>query len=107
IRIDFWYTPFFYGLMICLSVLALWQEEPGTGWNHMLQILCWVPAASWAFDLMEDAAAISVLNSFEEKREVPRSTAVFMTAASLLKWITGIAWLTVIISWSVASAVGA
>ena len=103
LKIDFGFAPFFYGLMICLSILI--RRNAADEWNNILHILCWVPLAIWLCDVLEDSATLSLLNNFEEKGEVSGVTTAIMAVSSWLKWIIGIAWLVIMISLAIASAV--
>jgi len=105
LNIDFCFMPFFYGLMICLSILIFRDATNTPSWNEILQVLCWLPLGIWLFDLLENSATLSILKRFEKKREVVGSAALLMTTGSWLKWISGLVWLLLMISHAVAKGV--
>ncbi len=106
IKTDYVFAIFFYGLMICLSILAL-RNSGMEGWREILIALCWLPVLTFLFDLLEDTAALSVLSAYERKRETAPVSVLLMTIFSLLKWASGIAWLVIMISLGITESVAA
>jgi len=105
LRMDFLFMPFFYGLIVCLSVLIRWDAGENSNWYEILYALCWLPFAMWLFDLIENLAALSILSAFERKREVSTTSALLMAAGNVLKSVTLILWLLVMASYGVAEVV--
>ena len=105
VKIDYAYMPFFYGLLISLSIIVHRNAGMGNAWDDVLHILCWLPIATWLFDLAEDTSMLSILGTFEKNQEVTGVTTVIMAISSWLRWITGIVWLVIMISLGIAWAI--
>ena len=105
LNIDFCFMPFFYGLMICLSILIFRGAETTPRWAEILHALCFLPLAIWLFDLLENLATLSILKRFEKKREVAGGATILMTLCSSLKWLCGLVWLLLMISHVVTKSV--
>lgn len=104
LRGDFLFMPFFYGLLILIG-LQLRMSSTMYDWAPMLTLLCYAPLLTWAMDLVENFTMLGLLSGFEKGKKLSRGLAWTMAAGAVLKWISGIAWIIVIISLLIAAAV--
>lgn len=95
---DYFFMPFFYGLLVCLSLLVSGSCERYSGWEDVLRIMCWLPAGMWAFDLIENLANVALLARFEDKQEISSGNVVVMAVATWLKWGLGAVWTLLMLS---------
>lgn len=104
LRGDFLFMPFFYTLLILVSLQLYLGYRPNNR-EPVLQVLCYVPFLTWLMDLVENFCMLGLLSSHAAGKKLSRPMVWIMAISSSVKWISGIGWLVMTISILLAWAV--
>lgn len=104
LRGDFLFMPFFYALLIFIGLQLRLGAAPDN-WQPVLRLLCYLPLATWGMDLVENFSMLGLLANHASGKRLNATLCWTMAGGSLLKWISGIAWLLITTSLLIAAAV--
>lgn len=98
--LDFFFMPFLYVLMWCITSIILRGAPLNEQWNKFFTYLAILPFIIWIFDVVETGKTLRIIKDYKsDLTKVSKTQVVIMATSSGLKWLFGGLWLFCILAY--------